>query len=209
MPARPQYSSVRRGSNMRRKLTLPVEPPVPMMTALRARIFNLAPLWSTAMPSTGPEFGVCRWIEVIRCSSRISTPAFLAATSSDRISPLPEERVFCTAGIGRLPGIRHRPVHHGRVHFTRHRISDRVSAKRIWRLVDKDDPVGNQPFEGGGTVVREGANDFAVVVPVVRESRWGRPPTSRSGRETAGPGNLQCRISSARWFRRRAEHCRH
>src|SRR5438876_332450 len=28
MPASPQYSSVRRGSNMRRKLTLPVEPPV-------------------------------------------------------------------------------------------------------------------------------------------------------------------------------------
>ena len=40
MPARPQYSSVRRGSNMRRKLTLPVEPPVPMMTALRARMFT-------------------------------------------------------------------------------------------------------------------------------------------------------------------------
>ena len=51
MPARPQYSSVRRGSNMRRKLTLPVEPPVAMITALRARMLSVLPLLSTAMPS--------------------------------------------------------------------------------------------------------------------------------------------------------------
>jgi hypothetical protein len=44
IPAKPQYSSVSRGSNMRRKLTLPVHPPVPMMTALRARMFKCLPL---------------------------------------------------------------------------------------------------------------------------------------------------------------------
>jgi len=102
-PARPQYSSVRRGSNMRRKLTLPVEPPVPMMTALRARMFSSVPLWSTAMPSTVPAFGASRRMRVILCSSRISTPARRAATSRGRISPLPEERVFWTDGSAGCP----------------------------------------------------------------------------------------------------------
>ena len=72
--------------------------------------------------------------------------------------------------IGRLAGVRHRPMHHRRVHFARHRISDGVSAKRIRRFVDKDNAVSDQPFEGGGTVVGEGANDFAIVVPVIREA---------------------------------------
>ena len=60
MPARPQYSSVRRGSNIRRKLTLPVEPPVPMTTALRARMSRRLPLLLTAMPRTRPALACSR-----------------------------------------------------------------------------------------------------------------------------------------------------
>jgi hypothetical protein len=72
--------------------------------------------------------------------------------------------------LGRLAGVRHRPIHHGRVHFARHRVSDGVSTKRIGGFVDKNNAVGDQPFEGGGAVVGEGANDFAIVVPVIREA---------------------------------------
>ena len=72
--------------------------------------------------------------------------------------------------IGRLTGVHHRPIHHGRVHFARHRVSDGVPAKRIRRLVDKNNAVSDQPFKGGSAVVRKRSNDFAIVIPVVREA---------------------------------------
>jgi hypothetical protein len=39
----------------------------------------------------------------MRCPSRISTQHLRAAISSERIMPLPEERVFCTAGSAGRP----------------------------------------------------------------------------------------------------------
>ena len=40
---------------MRRKLTLPVCPPVAIITALRARTLTVAPLWFALRPTTRPE----------------------------------------------------------------------------------------------------------------------------------------------------------
>jgi hypothetical protein len=64
------------------------------------------------------------------------------------------------ARVGRLPGLHGRPIHHRAMHFARHRISHRIAAQRIRRLVDKDDAVCDQPLEGRRTVIREGANDL-------------------------------------------------
>ena len=81
--------------------------------------------------------------------------------------PLPEERVFCTAGSAGRAGLPHRPVTDDAVHLARHRIADRIAADRIGRLVDEYDAVREQPFEGRGAVVGKGADDLAVVVAVV------------------------------------------
>ncbi len=72
--------------------------------------------------------------------------------------------------IGGLAIVPHRPMHHGAVHFARHRVSDRVSANGIGSFVDKNDAVCDEPFKGGGAVVGKGANDFAIVIPVIREA---------------------------------------
>ena len=58
-------------------------------------------------------------------------------------------------------------MHDGTVHFPRQRVPDRIAAEGVGRLVDKYDAMGEQPFEGGRTVVGKGTNDFAVVVPIV------------------------------------------
>jgi len=49
-------------------------------------------------------------------------------------------------------------------------ISEGVSAKCVGGFVDNNNAVGDQPFEGEGAVVGEGANDLAIVVPVIREA---------------------------------------
>ena len=69
-------------------------------------------------------------------------------------------------------------------------------------------PWASSHSKVGGAVVGEGADDLAVVVAVIAESRWARPPTSRSGPGRTGRANPRCRISSGSWCRRRAEHCR-
>ncbi len=69
--------------------------------------------------------------------------------------------------IGRLTSLHHRPIHHRAVHFPRHRIADRRAAEIVRRLVDEDDPMGDEPFESRRAVVGEGADDLAVVVAIV------------------------------------------
>ena len=75
------YSSVSRTSNMVRNSTLSALPPVATMMPLRARMLIVLPVgWNLSstsiavMPVTRPENGCSRWIVVIRCLSRISTP---------------------------------------------------------------------------------------------------------------------------------------
>ena len=128
MPASPQYSSVRRGSNMRRKLTLPVEPPVAMMTALRARMLSLLPLWSTAMPRTRPRRGVSRWIAVIRCSSR-NLDAGLARGGLERPHQAVAGRTSsCVAGSAGVPVWTSGQSIDRALHGARHRVADRCAA---------------------------------------------------------------------------------
>ena len=161
MPASPQYSSVRRGSNMRRKLTLPVEPPVATMTALRARMLSLAPV--VVDRDAEHRAGIrapARWSAVMRCSSRISTPAFLAAASSDRIKPLPEDRVFCIAGSAGSPVCTIGQCITAQCISRGTEFPTELPPMASGRLVDKDDAVGEQPFKGRSAVVRKRANDF-------------------------------------------------
>ncbi len=102
-PARPQYSSVSRGSIMRRKLTLPVEPPVASITALRAWIATSRPSCFATTPVIRPERGCSRNSSTMRCSRRIWTPALRAAASSGHITPAPEDVVVRASGAARRP----------------------------------------------------------------------------------------------------------
>ncbi len=69
--------------------------------------------------------------------------------------------------IGRLAGLYQRPVHGRGVHLARHRVADPIPAAVVGRLVDEDHAMRDEPFEGGGAVVGEGADDLAVVVAVI------------------------------------------
>jgi hypothetical protein len=45
-----------------------------------------------------------------------------------------------------------------------------VSAIPMSAPIGKNNTVGDQPFESCSAIVGEGANDFAIVVPVVRKA---------------------------------------
>ena len=51
--------------------------------------------------------------------------------------------------------LHHGPVHDGSVHFTRHRVANRVAAQRVRRLVDEDHPMRDQPVIRGDVIVDE------------------------------------------------------
>ena len=79
---------------MRRKLTFDVDPPVPNITARLARI-RISLSWCMATtPRTGPLVGSLRISLVILCSSKKTTPFFLAESIKGCIKPLPVDMVF-------------------------------------------------------------------------------------------------------------------
>ena len=208
IPARPQYSSVSRGSNMRRKLTFPVEPPVAMMTALRARMSRPVPLVVDRDPERrGPP------------APRGGSPSSGARAGSARPparrnfqrphqAVAGRERSRADAGSAGLPVWTIGQSIDGGVHFARHGIADRCRRRSVGRLVDEDDAMRDEPLERRGAVVGEGAHDLAIVVAIVGEAvRLDDRPVGQVAEERAR-ANRRCRVSSARWCRRRAERCR-
>ena len=53
------------------------------------------------------------------------------------------------------------------MHLARQRIADAVAAALVRPLVDEEDAVRQEPFEGGDGLIGEGTHDFAVVVAVI------------------------------------------
>ncbi len=99
------YSSVRRTSNMVRNSTLSAQPPLATITPLRARMLidlpvglNQSSTSIAVMPMTRPENGCSRWIVVIRCLSRMSTPILRAVCAKGRTKP--EPRMGLVASFG-------------------------------------------------------------------------------------------------------------
>ena len=84
--------------------------------------------------------------------------------------PLPEDMVFWTAGLAGASGLHHRPIHHGRVILTGHRVADSPAASAVRRLVDEHDTMRFEKIESGHTVVGKRADDFAVVETVIGKS---------------------------------------
>ena len=167
MPATPQYSSVRRGSNMRRKLTLLLDPPVARMTALRARMFSVLAVIVHGDAEDASRIGLLA-IERHHTVIEQDLDAGLFRRRLERTDEAVARRHGrLHLGVGRAAGLHHRPVHHRGVVLARHRIADRAAAQRVRRLVDEDDAVRHQPFEDIGAVVGEGADDLAVVVAIV------------------------------------------
>ncbi len=72
--------------------------------------------------------------------------------------------------LDRLAGLHQRIVQVERMRFARRRVADRAAAEIVGSLVEKDDAVRAQPFERRGAMVGEGANELAVVVPIVGEA---------------------------------------
>ncbi len=152
---------------MRRKLTLPVEPPVAIITAFLAWILSFVPLLSTAMPTHAAgrrRFAVDRRHLVLEQNLHAG---FLGRGLERAHQAVARRQHLLDHRIGRHAGLHHRPIHDRAVHFPRHRIADRGSAEIVGCLVDEDDPVRDKPFERGRTVVGESADDFAIVVAVV------------------------------------------
>ena len=81
------YSSVSRGSNIRRKLTLPVWPPVAITMPFLASMAMSRPSAFATMPRTRPL--PSRTISRISCLSRICAPFRRALSASRRTSPEP------------------------------------------------------------------------------------------------------------------------
>ena len=74
---------------MRRKSTLPVWPPVAMMTPLVARMLMVLPSAFDLDAEHLARFGCSRMIRVILCLSRICAPFLRALSASRRTSPEP------------------------------------------------------------------------------------------------------------------------
>ncbi len=119
----------------------------------------------------GPAFGASRWIAVILCSSRISTPAFCAAASSGRIRPLPEEQV-----VGEppdRPACRSAPAASPSTAQCISRgteLPTELPPRASGALSTKTTPCASSHSKVGDAVVGEGADDLAVVVAVVGEA---------------------------------------
>ena len=84
--------------------------------------------------------------------------------------PLPDDIVAADYRIGWFPGLHHGPIHHGAVHFARHRVSDGIPAGGVRRLVDEDYAVINQPFECLRAIVGEGTDNLPIVKSVIRKA---------------------------------------
>ncbi len=157
---------------MRRKLLLLLLwLPVPMMTAFFARMFSVLPLFVAVIPMTRPGLPVSRTMLVILCCSRICAPSFLAEASIGLTGTMPDEVVglLVRARLAR-PGLRLRPLHGGGMIFARSGISRGVRSGVVRSFVNKHYAVCDQPIAGCRAVVREGADDFLVVVSVIRKT---------------------------------------
>ena len=126
-----------------------------------------SPLCSTAMPSTRPACGACRYSATIRCSQQDlhagsagrGLPAGASARCPRTWSPAPPDRPACRSAPS--------------ASASRRRASRAAPSCRprcrpgVRRLVDEDHAMRDQPLIGGGAVVGEGADDLAIVVAVV------------------------------------------
>src|SRR6516165_7180329 len=166
MPASPQYSSVSRGSNMRRKLTLPVEPPVVTTTALRALANGAFVIHRNAEHATAPRrFAMNRGHAVFEQN----LDAGLARRGFQRPDQTCSGPDFGVVWIGGLPGMDHRPIGNVDLHRAWYRDADLVS-DIVRRPVDDAYPVSEQEFERGHAVVGKGADDLAIVIAIRREA---------------------------------------
>ena len=139
---------------MRRKLTLPVWPPVATMTPFGGADVDGLPLGVlTSMPSTRPLVGFSRMIRVILCLSRICAPFLRALSVRRRTSPEPL-RLRC--GATTSAGMCHSLV-------TKMRSTVEASG---WldRLLDELDAVVEQELVGRDVLVGEDADQVAVAV---------------------------------------------
>ena len=149
MPDRPQYSSVRRGSNMRRKFTLPVEPPVAMMTAFLALMFSLVPLLSDHDPEHPARFrGLPIDVRHPVLEQDLDARLFCRSLQGPH-EPVARRGRGLDGRISRLAGLNHGPIHRGGMHFPGNGVSDGDPPEVVGRLVDEDHAVGHEPFEGG------------------------------------------------------------
>ena len=156
---------------MRRKLTLPVEPPVPMMTALRARMLNPGPL----VIDRNAEHGSCirRLVDESPSSGvragfrrRLFWPRLRATASghcprNGSFAP-PDRPARRSATIGQ--SITAQCISRGS------ELPTEFPPIASGALSTKMTPCANQPFEAWGAVVGKGADDFAIVVAVIREA---------------------------------------
>ena len=94
---------------MRRKLTLPVEPPVAMITALRARMLSACPV--VLDRDAGDAAGVRRLaVERGHPVFEQNLDAGLSRRGLQRTHQAGAGRSFAIVGRGRLAGMHHRPV---------------------------------------------------------------------------------------------------
>ena len=89
------YSSVSRGSKVRRRVTLLVLPPVATRTPLRALTFTVRPSRVAVTPSTRPAAGLSRTMLVILWRRRTCAPLARALFSSARTRPDPTRVGWC------------------------------------------------------------------------------------------------------------------
>ena len=193
---------------MRRKLTLVVDPPVAMITALRARILTTLPSLSQATPSTGPANGVSRWIEVIRCFSKNFDAGLFGRRGERMHEAVAGGHGGALVGRGRLAGLDQRPIHRRRVHFARNGIADRTAAEFVGRLVHEHHAMGDQKLVSRRAIVGEGADHLAVIEAVVGKAiRFDDGPVGQILEHEVGR-ILDAPFLLVRWCRRQAARCR-
>ena len=90
------------------------------------------------------------------------------------------------------------------MHFSRHRVSDRISACGVRRLVDEDYTVTNQPLKSLCAVVGEGANNLSIVELVIRAVA---ELVGNEGGVVSGVINLESSgVEASDWRPRHDEH---
>ena len=170
MPARPQYSSVRRGSNIRRKFTFPDDPPVPTITALSgAKVaFDVVVVDGDADYAPGSR---CLAMNGRHPMLEQDFYAGLKSGGIERLHQAAAGRRRCLdTRIHRLAGLDQGPIHRCAVERSRSRHSDLVTAQIVRRPINDLHAMREQKIERRHAVVRKRAGDLVVVVPVRRSA---------------------------------------
>src|ERR1039458_9298363 len=81
--------------------------------------------------------------------------------------PIARRHGFTIGRVRRLAGLDQWPIHRSSMHFARQGIPNGSAAPDVGRLVNNDNTVREDEFTGGGTVVGESADDFAVVIAII------------------------------------------